>query len=144
MNEHIAGFISFLGYRLVKFEYECNPSFEFDSVANGKMQYNLSKLSTQLKDGATQVNLLTRVFFADSDSFDDAPMRMLIEIAGVFREANGEPWQTKWESNAVAILYPYIRALIGSLTAQSGRQPILLPTINVAAMFAESGEEKHD
>ena len=35
--------------------------------------------------------------------------------------------------NAPAILFPYVRAYVSSLTALSGMPPITLPTINLAS-----------
>ena len=36
--------------------------------------------------------------------------------------------------NAPAIAYPYIRAYVSTLTAQSGIKPIILPTLNLRSM----------
>ena len=137
MKDPIGGVISFLGYRLAHFEYDCNPAFNLNDLEDGKLKFNFSRISSQLESGETQINLLTRVFYSTDDNIENAPLRIIVEIAGLFKEANGASWDKKWESNAVAIMYPYIRAMIGSLTAQSGREPVLLPTVNVAAMFAE-------
>lgn len=141
MKEQVTGMITFLGYRLVHFEFDCNPGFNFDDLEGGKLQCNFSKVSSQLKNGDTQINLLTRVFYSNDDNADDAPLRIIVEVAGKFKESNGGPWDTKWESNAIAIMYPFVRAMIGSLTSQSGREPIILPTINVAAMFKETDQD---
>lgn len=45
--------------------------------------------------------------------------------------------------NAVAILFPYVRAQLSLLTAQPGTDPIVLPVMNITAMLAKgnnSGE----
>lgn len=143
MNEQISGVISFLGYRLAHFEYDCNPAFRFEDLEGGKLQFNFSKASTQIESGETQINLLTRVFYNNVDNIQDAPLRIVVEIAGVFKAAENKPWDTKWESNAVAIMYPYVRAIIGSLTSQSGRVAIILPTVNVAAMFEKETQNNN-
>jgi preprotein translocase subunit SecB len=39
--------------------------------------------------------------------------------------------------NAPAILYPFIRAYISTITINAGLEPIILPTINFAAKAAE-------
>ncbi len=39
--------------------------------------------------------------------------------------------------NAPAIIFPYIRAYISTLTIQSGFKPILLPTLNLVALSEE-------
>ena len=49
------------------------------------------------------------------------------------RELIDEELQKYTTVNAPAILFPYIRAYISTLTALSGIAPIILPTINLAA-----------
>ncbi|MCB2360296.1 protein-export chaperone SecB [Clostridium estertheticum] len=39
------------------------------------------------------------------------------------------------EKNTLAIMYPYVRSYITNLSAQSGINPIILPTINISAMI---------
>ncbi|MDE6291770.1 MAG: protein-export chaperone SecB [Muribaculaceae bacterium] len=39
--------------------------------------------------------------------------------------------------NAPAILFPYIRAFISSITAQAGIQPIIIPTVNLYGLGQE-------
>lgn len=36
--------------------------------------------------------------------------------------------------NAPAILFPYVRAYVSSMTAQAGMQPVVLPTINLRSI----------
>lgn len=40
-------------------------------------------------------------------------------------------------TNSTAILYPYIRAFVSTLTLQSNYEPFVLPTLNVAALGKE-------
>jgi preprotein translocase subunit SecB len=37
--------------------------------------------------------------------------------------------------NAVAIMFPYVRSYVSTLTTQPGMSPIVLPPMNIAAMF---------
>ena len=46
------------------------------------------------------------------------------------------------ENNALAILFPYVRSIVSCITAQSGRNAVILPTVNIARMFEESEEDK--
>jgi len=59
----------------------------------------------------------------------------MVEIAGKFIMADGSDWDEKWLPNAIAILYPYVRAIVGSVTSQSGRETITLPTINTQSLL---------
>ena len=76
------------------------------------------------------------MFFSEqgkSEQFEQSPYRFSVEIAGRFDSET--IWHTEWEANALAILFPYIRAIVSSVSAQSGREPVILPTINLAQMF---------
>lgn len=42
------------------------------------------------------------------------------------------------EKNAVAILFPYVRAELSLITAQPGMEPIVLPVVNIAAMVDQA------
>ena len=44
-------------------------------------------------------------------------------------------WEAKWETNAIAIMFPYLRSMVSMITSSSGREPIILPTMNVAKLF---------
>jgi preprotein translocase subunit SecB len=50
-----------------------------------------------------------------------------------------------YKVNGVAILFPYLRSLISDMTSKGSETPIILPTINVAAMLkdVENKREKH-
>ena len=45
--------------------------------------------------------------------------------------------------NAIAILYPYVRALISTYTANANINPLILPAINVNKLI-ENSEDKKD
>lgn len=44
-------------------------------------------------------------------------------------------------SNSIAILYPYIRAFISTLTAQANYNTLVLPTFNISALGGELKEK---
>lgn len=41
------------------------------------------------------------------------------------------------EKNMLAIMFPYVRSYVSTVTAQPGMAPIVLPAINIAAMFQD-------
>lgn len=45
-------------------------------------------------------------------------------------------------SNAVAILFPYVRAQLTLLTAQPEMEPIVLPVVNIVKMIEETDKNK--
>ena len=80
------------------------------------------------------------------DIFKDAlknnyPFEMNLEMTGFFETENGE--SDKFIKNAIAILYPYVRALISTYTANANINPLILPAINVNKLI-ENSEDKKD
>ena len=41
------------------------------------------------------------------------------------------------EVNGTAILFPYLRSIITTITSSMGIQPIILPTMNIVKMIKE-------
>ena len=42
------------------------------------------------------------------------------------------------EKNAIAIMFPYVRSYVSTITSQPGMSPIILPPMNIVAMFQEA------
>lgn len=127
------GMIRFEGYRISSFNYDCPDDFDFSEKGSYNLQ--LQKNTELLSPSIMQVTLRTIVFWSEGDNFDDAPLKVTVEIVGRF-ESDSEI-NMKWEVNALAILFPYVRSIISSFTSQTGRTPVILPTINVASMLKQ-------
>ena len=74
----------------------------------------------------------------------DSPFHVEVEVEGLFEfvenESEGIRFEEYLTNNAVAILFPYLRATISELTAKSNEFPVLnLPIINVAKMLEDEG-----
>ncbi len=80
-----------------------------------------------------QENLEVNVFYSQDGDIANATYKLTVEIAGRF-VCNGE-WEAKWETNAIAIMFPYLRSMVSMITSSSSREPIILPTMNVAKLF---------
>lgn len=130
-NENTA-VIQFIGYRVSNIIYNCSPSFEFPQ---GEVAYkfNFNKTLISLSETEVQENVCVNLFWADTDEMEGAPFRLSVEIAGKFRCESG--WKPEFEPNILAIVFPYLRSIVSSITCNSGREPIILPTINIASLF---------
>ena len=42
------------------------------------------------------------------------------------------------EKNAIAIMFPYVRSYVSTITSQPGMSPIVLPPMNIVAMFQDN------
>ena len=141
MNPIINGIIRFNGYRISELSYKCDPSFEFEGKNGEALRFNFQKVITKMGNRSIQLNLRTNVFYSANDDMQASPYIIVLELAGRFDSE--EDWNDQWETNALAILFPYARTIISSLTSQSGREPIILPTVNLAAMFNTSLSEQN-
>jgi preprotein translocase subunit SecB len=85
------------------------------------------------KDG-----LFTMVFVFVA-SFGEETREKIIDISmkGFFRfEPNTakEDIPEYFYQNSIAIIYPYIRAFVSTLTALAGAKPLILPTLNLSSL----------
>ena len=78
-----------------------------------------------------EVTLDTIVF--ENAKENNYPFEMKVQITGFFSLEN----ETKinLEPNAVAILYPYVRAIVSTYTANANVNALILPPINVNSLF---------
>ncbi len=82
------------------------------------------------KNNTFQLDLITKVW-DDKEVFN-----ALVHGVGIFEFENldDENIDSYFYLNAPAILFPYIRAYVTSLTALSGLNPITLPTLNLESL----------
>ena len=75
---------------------------------------------------------------------DRETLKLRIGITGEF--ACDDPDNSRREvllkKNTLAILFPYVRSQISLVTSQPGMTPIVLPPMNINAIFSESEDEK--
>lgn len=131
------GVIQFNGYRLLQMKYECAASFSPMIGENGNYHINMGNGFQEMADNSVQINLMINVFFNETEDNETAPLKAVVELAGKFIMQDHSKWNHQFDSNAIAILYPYARAILSSVTAQSGRDPIILPTVNIVALLSQ-------
>lgn len=123
---------------------ENTSSFQFENFLINKSLFELG--------GSTDVSDLS-IGFRPSGKLDMENQMFSLELA-VFISDSSEVFKVEIEStgfftfeniekenltsflyhNAPAILFPYIRAYISSLTTLSGIKPIVLPTLNLSSL----------
>ncbi len=76
----------------------------------------------------------------------DEPMAVSARMLGVF-QVNGEAPPDALDSfgniNGPAILYPFVREVIASLTLRADASPVMLPTMNFAAAYQTSRDQNN-
>lgn len=80
-------------------------------------------------------------FEASVDSFkhDTVKVRCLAEYEFV-NVSNIDEIPSYFYANSIAILFPYIRAFISTVTLQANIKPLMLPTMNLSSLHKELKE----
>lgn len=73
-----------------------------------------------------------------------APFKISVEVEGEF-SVEGENCESMIQYNAVAILMPYVRALVTQLTCLAEKPPLFFPIINIYSLIdGEKSENYND
>ncbi|MCH8533979.1 MAG: protein-export chaperone SecB [Flavobacteriaceae bacterium] len=116
-------FFQFERFTIQKSFFELTPTEEIGELSvgfqpKGKLDYNHGKFHLELG-----------IYVSDSSE----ALKIEIETIGYFsfEKLDRESLPGFLFVNAPAILFPYLRAYISSLTTLSGIRPIVLPTLNL-------------
>lgn len=129
------GIITFLDYKVNRIEFVNNDEYkgeEVDIDFDVEAQFHVSESGEEMS-----VVLKTYIFKPKESRV--YPFSMSVEVEGYFR-SNFEERKEKirqYGKNAVAILFPYVRAIVSSFTANANVTPLILPTINVGRLLGE-------
>lgn len=100
-------------------EYKINIGFNPRAVVNKSQQLFILKLGVKVNDESDKflIQMDTESIFKYSDEVElDVYLNSFFTL------------------NAPAIVFPYIRAYITNLSAQSGMSPLVLPTLNLSGL----------
>lgn len=126
------GIITFLDYRVNKIEFVNNKEYNGEEV---DIDFDMAVEVHVSEDGQEMIVVLKTNIF-DSQEETVYPFKMSVEVEGYFKSNfEGEEQDIKkYVKNAVAILFPYVRSLISTYTANANVTPLILPTINVSKL----------
>lgn len=130
------GVITFLDYKVNRIEFVNNNEYNGEEV---DVDFDVSAQFQVSEDGQEMIVLLKTDIFAPKEG-KMYPFRMSVEVEGYF-ESNFDRQEEKirqYGKNAVAILFPYVRALVSTFTANANVTPLILPTVNVNRMLQEA------
>lgn len=133
--------LTFINYTVQKIEFYNNPECNGD---NFKIKFDIDSNVKFVNNNDFLLTLYTEIF--PNAKENNYPFSMTIVVTGMFTIKN-EDNKTKQifaEKNAVAILFPYIRALISTYTSASNIQPVILPPINVASYIENKKLQKNN
>lgn len=121
----------FIEYYIDYLTYKQNKEFK-EKNFNLPIQVNfdLKKSNVDFEKKTALVTLIIKIF----ESVEKAPFSIDLSITGKFmgeEDMTKEVFDNMCNINAPAILFPYIRTIINTLTSQSGYPPLTLPLINI-------------
>ena len=98
------------------------------------------KLGHDIKIFGNEMHVMLNAIVFDKMIEKNYPFKINVIIEGIFETSNKNV--DIFKNNAIAILFPYIRSLISTYTANSNVPTLVLPTINVNKYIEEA--EKHE
>lgn len=135
MNES-ASVLRFHNFSIDEMIYKRNNDFsQSDREIDLDFDFEASAILSEEKERAI-ITLTTEIFNEDFVD-NEFPFYLKTTIRGFFtcsEDVNIKDFQF----NGMAILLPYVRSIITSVTAQAGINPVILPPINVYKVFNKS------
>ncbi|MCZ8020416.1 MAG: hypothetical protein O9302_08785 [Cyclobacteriaceae bacterium] len=127
MNEVKKASFAFKGYQVKKFSFEEPSDSSIDSFTIGfdpsgiyDPKSGLFQVNFQFKafiKGETEQNVVTAFLSADFQFMDNLALN---EIPSYFYK------------NSIAIVFPYLRSFVSTLTFQANVKPMILPVLNLS------------
>ena len=116
------GAIKFLDYRVSKVEFYLNKT---------------EKQSNELNVEVSSDKEVDKELNVEIGDKDESPFFMSICLEGLFELSQDylDYDINLFYSNALSILYPYVRAIVSTYTAGANIKPVILPTINIKKML---------
>lgn len=106
----------------------------FQNKKERETQFGIGKHVEKISSGKYQVSLSARV--ARENEYEAE-----VSITGYCEIAEDTPGKDRiLNENAIAILFPYVRAELTLLTAQPETEPLVIPAVNINAMLRQAEE----
>lgn len=126
--------LRFEKYIVKRVDFEYNEEFKDDSA---NLDIDIDKNIEYIKNKMI-VTLAVNLFSKTEKRY---PFKMNVEVKGFFEIENNDE-NINFEPNAIAILYPYVRAIVSTYTSNANVMPLILPSINVNKLLEEKEKEK--
>ena len=132
--------LQLLRYSVNEMAFKLNEVYDFSKKQSVKLNQSFTRSITKIDHDVCDVSLT----FTISDTEDTPmPFTMRVKITGTFqlKEWEKEDNIDFIKTNAVAIMYPFLRALVATITSNANIPSYILPVFNIAAYF-EAEEKK--
>lgn len=128
--------LSLKNYEVKEINFKANPNFASEKYAT-TINPEFSKIIKKINKDDFTVSL--RVSITENAENKNLPYFVNTEIACTF---NLEDWEKDIyksivEVNTVAIMFPYLRSLLTSVTSNTQSKPYVLPIMNINCLFQD-------
>ena len=100
-----------------------------DSLEDVELQVNVSHNVNQISD--REYKIILEMSVADPQG------KLSVFVKGMAIFETEQKTRALIERNTLAIMFPYFRSYVSTLTTQPGMMPIVLPAMNIIAMLTE-------
>ncbi|MBG0768321.1 protein-export chaperone SecB [Methanococcus maripaludis] len=130
----------FTDYTVNKIEYMNNNEFKSSDAVQLKTDFN-SEFVPQSERGNFDIKLGVKIF--ENPKENNYPFYICAELTGHFEvmDSDVENLEQFAKINATSILFPYLRALISTVTANANVPALILPPANIIKMLEENKKE---
>lgn len=127
---NIVSSLRFIDYIVEKIEFHNNLDFEGEDV---ELQFDISSNVKFMEDKKHTFLLNLDVNIFKNAEQKGYPFSMDLSVKGIFEmdKVDENLKHSFVEMNSVAILFPYVRAIVSTYSANANVHPLILPPINV-------------
>ena len=133
--------LQLLRYDVNKIEFNLNNNFVFDNINKIELNQNVDRTIEKIDENTFKTSLNFEIFSLEEKP---TPFTLLIKLSGIFqlKAWENEENNTLATVNTAAILFPFIRSLVATITANTSVPPYILPVFNVSAWLEENEKKR--
>lgn len=130
--------ISFVNYVVDEMQYKTNSSFKrSDEQQISIIEKITAEIAIDKRDAVVSLS-------AELEEDENNPFSFFVKIVGVFEynknESGNQSFNKFLETNAIAILFPYLRAVVSDITSKSNIYPNYnMPVRNIVTELSDKG-----
>jgi len=132
--------MQFEGYDVLNMSFNMKDSADEEDGKSIKYSPRFSREVRKI-DGS-RYDLFLSAGVGEKD--DSLPFSLSIELLGHFVLKDVEDIEKAMTINGMAILFPYLRAILSQMTLLANISPLILPTYNIARMFQDADNQPDD
>lgn len=134
MSENTSSGLKFIDYSVNDIEFYNNNEFKKEPV---NIAFDVDRQINYQDDEKNTMFVTLNVDIFNNAKKNNYPFSLKINITGEFEldDKHRDEKTSFAEVNSIAILFPYVRALISTLTANFNVPPLILPPMNIVKLI---------